>query len=230
MAQTPPCRESDLPGDETFLAGETPLLVGQFRFTYDDEQWEWSPEAAQLHGYPAEAMRPTTALVLSHKHPDDHTRLAAALEHVRRTRAPISTRHRIVDVQGRTHEVVVVGQRLLDDAGEVIGSQGFYIDVTAQEEETRQRDHEVTEAVAEIAERRSVIEEVKGMLMLIYRIDDETAFALLRWRSQNTNTKLRPLAEQLRDDFTALDYGEQLPPRSAFDSLLLTAHDRVQSA
>ena len=229
MAQTPPCRDTELPVGDTFLVGETPLLVGQFRFTYDDEQWEWSPEAAQLHGYPAEPMRPTTALVLSHKHRDDHTRMAAALEHVRRTRAPISTRHRIVDVQGRTHDVVIVGQPLLDDTGKVIGSQGFYIDVTAPGAAVR-RDHEVSEAVAEIAERRSVIEEVKGMLMLIYRIDDETAFALLRWRSQNTNTKLRPLAEQLRDDFTALDYGEQLPPRSAFDTLLLTAHDRVRSA
>ena len=219
-----------MPADETFLAGETPLLVGQFRFTYDDEQWEWSPEAAQLHGYPAEPMRPTTALVLSHKHPDDHTRMAAALEHVRRTRAPISTRHRIVDVQGRTHEVVVVGQRLLDDAGEVIGSQGFYIDVTAPDETARQRDHEVYRGCRR--DRRTAQRHRRGEGHADAHLPHRrrTAFALLRWRSQNTNTKLRPLAEQLRDDFIALDYGEQLPPRSAFDTLLLTAHDRVQSA
>jgi hypothetical protein len=67
------------------------------------------------------------------------------------------------------------------------------------------------------------------MLMLVYRISADSAFELLRWRSQETNTKLRSLAEQIARDFLALAYDETLPPRSAYDRLLLTAHHRVAS-
>jgi hypothetical protein len=163
--------------------------------------------------------------VLSHKHPDDRKQIAATLEEIRRTGQAFSTRHRIVDVQGRVHHVVVVGDRMYDDSGAVIGTHGFYVDVTPMMDQSRQQ--LVTEAVAEIAESRGVIERAKGMLMLVYRIDADTAFELLRWRSQETNVKLRVLAEQIAADFMAQDYQDELPPRSEFDRLLLTAHQRA---
>lgn len=34
------------------------------------------------------------------------------------------------------------------------------------------------------------------MLMLIYRTSDESAFELLKWRSQESNVKLRVLADR----------------------------------
>jgi hypothetical protein len=123
------------------------------------------------------------------------------------------------------HHVVVVGDRLYDASGAVIGTHGFYVDVTPMMDQTREE--MVSEAVAEIAESRGVIEQAKGMLRLVYRIDAETAFELLRWRSQETNIKLRVLAEQIAADFTAQEYQDSLPPRSEFDRLLLTAHQRV---
>ena len=82
-------------------------------------------------------------------------------------------------------------------------------------------------AVAEIAESRSAIDQAKGMLMLVYRITEDTAFELLRWRSQETNVKLRVLAEQIIRDFLALEYDEALPDRGNYDRLLLTAHTRL---
>jgi hypothetical protein len=94
--------------------------------------------------------------------------------------SPFSTRHRILTVQGATREVVVIGDRLHDNTGEVIGTQGFYIDVTPTGEA---REDSITEAVAEIAENRAVIEQVKGILLLVYRIDPDAAFDLLKWRS-----------------------------------------------
>ena len=112
------------------------------------------------------------------------------------------------------------------DDGAVIGTQGFYVDVTPSVDEARQRI--VTEAVAEFAEARGAIEQVKGMLMVVYRIDADAAFELLKWRSQETNTKLRALAEQIAADFLALDYSEILPDRVVFDRLLMTAHQRVR--
>jgi hypothetical protein len=89
---------------------------------------------------------------------------------------------------------MVVGNLLCGDNETVIGTHGFYIDVTPSE---RARQDQVTAAVARITESRSAIEQTKGMLMLVYGIDDPTAFELLKWRSQETNVKLRFLAEQV---------------------------------
>lgn len=212
---------------EHALAGGDPQRVGSFKFFFADERWEWSPQVERMHGYEPGTVRPTTDLVLSHKHPDDYGQVAATLDEIRRTSGAFSTRHRIIDTHGDIHHVVVVGDQLFDHSGAVIGSHGFYVDVTPSM--TERHDVMVTEAVAEIAEARGVIEQAKGMLMLIYRINAESAFELLRWRSQETNTKLRVLAEQIARDFLELRYSEELPPRSAYDRLLLTAHLRTSS-
>jgi fructose-specific component phosphotransferase system IIB-like protein len=212
---------------EHALAGGEPQRVGWFRFYFADERWEWSPQVERMHGYEPGTVQPTTDLVLSHKHPDDYGQVAATLDEIRRTSGAFSTRHRIIDTHGQIHHVVVVGDQLFDDVGAVVGTHGFYVDVSPWMQ--HRHDEIVTEAVAEIAEARAVIEQTKGMLMLIYRISAESAFELLRWRSQETNTKLRTLAEQISRDFLELKYDEELPPRSVYDRLLLTAHLRVQS-
>jgi hypothetical protein len=222
-------------GDETpegnsvehALAGGEPQRVGWFRFYFADQRWEWSPQVERMHGYEPGSVNPTTELVLSHKHPDDYGQVAATLEEIRRTSAAFSTRHRIIDTRGDVHHVVVVGDQLYDDGGAVIGTHGFYVDVTPSIKEDHQES--VTEAVAEIAEARGGIEQAKGMLMLVYRITEDSAFELLKWRSQETNIKLRVLAEQIVEDFLALDYDETLPARGVYDRLLLTAHRRVDS-
>jgi PAS domain S-box-containing protein len=131
---------------EQALAGGKPQRAGWFRLYFDGEQWEWSPEVALLHGYEPGTVQPTTRLVLSHKHPEDYEQVAATLEDIRRTHQPFSTRHRIIDVQGDTHEVVVVADLFRDDAGEVIGTHGFYVDVTFPPED---RETFISAAVAE---------------------------------------------------------------------------------
>ena len=210
---------------EHALAGGEPLRVGWFRFLLNGERWEWSPQVERMHGYAPGTAKPTTELVLSHKHPADRRQVASTLEAMRRTGAAFSTRHRIIDTAGVVHHVVVVGDQLFDDDGAVVGTQGFYVEVTPAISDVHQQ--VVSDAVAEIAENRGIIEQAKGMLMVVYGIDAEAAFDLLRWRSQETNTKLRPLAEQIVADFASLDYSETLPSRVVFDRLLLTAHRRV---
>ncbi|MBP2453728.1 PAS and ANTAR domain-containing protein [Mycolicibacterium lutetiense] len=210
---------------EYALAGGEPQRVGWFRFYFADERWEWSPQVERMHGYEPGTAHPTTELVLSHKHPEDYGQVAATLLEIRRTSGAFSTRHRIIDVAGAVRHVVVVGDQLFDDAGAIIGTHGFYVDVSPTI--TQVREDAVTEVVAEIAEARGVIEQAKGMLMLIYRINADAAFELLKWRSQETNTKLRLLAEQLAIDFLELDYTETLPSRAVLDRLLLTTHQRV---
>jgi PAS domain S-box-containing protein len=209
---------------EQALAGGSPQRVGWFRFYFSDERWEWSEQVQRMHGYEPGTVTPTTELVLAHKHPDDYRQVAATIDQIRRTHQPFSTRHRIIDIQGTVRHVVVVGTQIYDDRGAVVGTDGFYVDVTPSEQA---RDEMVTAAVIEISESRAVIEQAKGMLMLIYRIGAGTAFDLLKWRSQESNVKLRLLAEQILADVLALPDNQTVPPRSTFDQLLLTAHHRV---
>jgi hypothetical protein len=87
-----------------------------------------------------------------------------------------------------------------DTSGVVTAIQGFYIDVT----ESVRRDTAAVaqEAVQRSAETRATIEQAKGVLIGAYGIDAATAFDLLRWASQQTNTKLRLVAANLVDRFT----------------------------
>jgi PAS domain S-box-containing protein len=210
---------------EAFAAGG-PQRVGWFRFYFDDDRWEWSPQVEKMHGYLPGSVNPTTEIVLAHKHPDDYRHIAGTLDLIRQTRQPFSSRHRIIDAEGRIHHVVVVGDLLRNHDGSVIGTHGYYIDVTPSE---RERQDQMTAAVTRIAEARAGIDQAKGMLMLIYGMDDAAAFELLKWRSQETNVKLRLLAEQVVADFLALSGRETLPPRSTYDNLLLTAHLRINA-
>ena len=200
--------------------------MGWFRFFFDDERWEWSPQVAHMHGYPPESVTPTTELVLSHKHPDDYRQIADTLAQIRQTRQAFSSRHRIRDVQGAVHHVVVVGDQLRNGNGSVVGTHGFYIDITPAEQ--ARQDH-LTAEVEKITQSRASIEQAKGMLMAIYGIDAETAFDLLKWRSQESNVKLRPLAEQIVADFSAVAHDEALPARSVYDKLRLVICPKTAS-
>jgi hypothetical protein len=104
---------------ELALAGGSPLRVGWFRFYFADQRWEWSEQVEQMHGYDPGTVTPTAELVLAHKHPDDVAHVAASLEEIRQSNGTLSTRHRIIDVQGRVHDVVVISERLQDRGGAV---------------------------------------------------------------------------------------------------------------
>lgn len=207
-------------------AGSATPRIGWVRYLFDEDRWEWSDEVAQIHGYQPGTVVPTTELVLSHKHPADRAQMTALMERIRETRAAFSSRHRIRDVHGRIHHVIVVGNQLRDDSGRVVGSDGFYVDLTAYEDDRRS---EMSAQVAEFAEHRAAIEQAKGMLMVVYGIDAAAAFDLLRWRSQQANVKLRLLAEQILVDFRALQNDGALPTREVYDGVLMTAHQRLPS-
>jgi ANTAR domain-containing protein/PAS domain-containing protein len=178
-----------------------------------------------MHGYTPGTVTPTTKLVLSHKHPDDRNRIAVTIDEVRRTGEPFSTHHRIIDTAGAERDVVVVASQLRDEHGIVVGTEGFYVDVTPSAKVLQE---EISAEVARFAQNRSVIEQAKGMLMIIYGIGADSAFELLKWRSQETNIKLRLVAEQITHDFVACAQRQhRTPTRAEYDNLLLTAHERI---
>lgn len=197
--------------------------VGSFRYFRAEDRWEWSEAVAHMHGYACGQLRPTTALVLSHKHPDDAAEFALLIETVTEQSRPFSGRHRIIDTHGHIHPVLVISERLLDDNGDVLGSQGLYVDLSDVEDGDT-----VDAAIADFTAHRALIEQAKGILMMTYGISAERAFDILVWRSQVTNTKLRTLAVQLLRDFTT---ELQVPAdvREHADHLLLTAHSRVDA-
>jgi PAS domain S-box-containing protein len=199
-------------------------LAGSFKYHAREDRWEWSDEVAVMHGYEPGTVTPTTELVLSHKHPDDKPTVAQLIEQVRRLGIPFSSRHRIIDTAGKIHVVVVVGDRWKDDAGEVVGTTGFYIDVTEEFDADVRRS--LDEVVAIIAVRRATINQAIGMLMLAHGLSADEAFEVLARRSQATNVKLRDLAAQFVKDVAATS---RLGPGVAtrLDDLLSTVHERL---
>lgn len=215
--------DDSLAVEKVFAAG-APLRIGAFRFWFADQRWEWSDEVALMHGHRPGEVHPTTDLLLAHKHPEDREQVASILERSLQNAEPFSSRHRIVDTGGEVHEVIVVGDKLTDERGEVVGTSGYYIDVTAALADERQEALE--ETLPELYASRAVIEQAKGALMLIYGIDADQAFRVLTWRSQETNTKLRALAAQLVTELRGFA-GDATALRTRFDHLLLTVHERI---
>lgn len=189
-----------------------PQKVGRFQFFLDGQRWEWSDAVARMHGYDPGTVEPTTELLHRHKHPDDRERVATILDSVMQGK-PFSSRHRIIDASGHTRCVVVAGDRLVDDKGALIGTSGFYIDVTDS------LHSEITNVLEAVADARARIEQAKGVLMAAYGISAERAFDILVWRSQETNLKVRDLATR----FLAAVAGKSSPDtRTHVDHALLT--------
>jgi PAS domain S-box-containing protein len=177
--------------DKALLGGE-PQRVGRFEYRYDDGTWTWSDTVARMHGYQPGEIEPTTELVLSHKHPDDLRRVKGLLQ---QSAAPFSSRHRICTTTGEILKVVVVGDAVTDADGRVVATRGFYIDITESFKADLQQS--ISDELPVIVTHRQVIDQAKGMLMMIYHLSADAAFALLKWRSQQLNVKLSTVAQKL---------------------------------
>jgi len=148
-----------------------------------------------MYGYEPGRVKPTTELLLTHKHPDDKPVLAELIDRVRRYGMPFGNRFRIVDTHGEVHVMVVVVNPLYDAHGTMAGAAGFYVDITEQFQGDMQK--RLTESVTEVTARRAVINQALGILMLRHGMSAEAAFQLLTKLSQESNTKLRVIAERL---------------------------------
>jgi hypothetical protein len=204
------------PIDQALLGG-APQRVGRFEYHYDSDTWKWSDAVAIMHGYEPGQVQPTTALVLSHKHPEDLAQVKGLLK---QAAAPFSSRHRIVTTTGALRNVVVVGDALADDDGRIVATRGFYIDVT--ESLHAELEQSISAKLQLIVAHREIIDQAKGMLMMAYQINADAAFEILRWRSQELNVKLMWIAEQVVAELPTLTSRARSGMRVPIDHFLMT--------
>ena len=77
-----------------------------------------------------------------------------------------------------------------------------------------------TEQVRTALAGREGIDQAKGMLMLVYGIDADAAFGLLRWYSQHSQVKLAELATRLTTAAAESTFAGGTQARAAVDDLL----------
>lgn len=170
--------------------------VGRYRFDVASGAWWWSDELFRMHGFAPGEVVPTTELMLAHLHPDDRSRVVGAFVDVARTGEPFSCTHRILDAEGRTRVIVVVGEAGVDrGSGRVTWVSGYFTDLTrTQEELARDR---ASQEIRASAVNRAAIEQAKGALMVVYGLDEDEAFEVLSHHSSLLNEPVRTLAVRL---------------------------------
>jgi hypothetical protein len=133
----------------------------------------------------------------AHQHPDDRAGAIELITAAVTAGKPFCSRHRIINARQRTHTVVTIGEGIRDDDGQVVQVSGYFIDVT--DALHREIAAAARIAVEQSAGGRAAIEQAKGALMITYGLDEDEAFALLRWHSQHANIKLRDIAAGITD-------------------------------
>ena len=93
-----------------------------------------------------------------------------------------------------------------------------------------QNEQRVFEDAHSFVARRAVIEQAKGMLMLVHGFDADEAFDALRSHSQEHNVKLQLLAEQIVKDLVELARTTGSTPTPGVNTLMLGARERVANA
>jgi hypothetical protein len=166
-----------------------------------------------MHGFEPGEVVPTTPLMLSHKHPDDRGRVDGLLQRAAETGQPFSSVHRIVDAAGKTRTLAVTGQGRRDPAtGQMTELFGYFIDVTKAQ-------REASASIQASSERRAVIEQAKGVLMVVHGIEEDDAIEQLREASNQSNLALRDIAYSLVQLFSGPDVTE-FPTSEVIDNFL----------
>ncbi len=170
-------------------------LVGRYVYDVVADRWTWSESIYTMHGFAVGEVVPTTDLVLAHHHPDDLDKSRQVVKEALEAEEPFSSYHRIMDARSKTHTVLVAGHGVRDAEGRLVEVRGYMVDLT----EARRRDlkDEVSAAVAGATESRAVIDQAKGVLILVFGVDADEAFGLLSAHSQDNNIRVRDLAARL---------------------------------
>ena len=168
-------------------------LVGRYTYRPDSDEWTRSDTMFSIHGFEPGAVVPTTALVMRHIHPEDVAAAWESREAAVDRREPFSFLHRIRTASGGERVVLAAGHLEDEDGTPVV--HGHLVDITDLRQDAVHT--EVDSAVGDFVAHRAGIEQAKGVLMQLYSVDADTAWALLRAFSEDTNRKVRDIARVL---------------------------------
>jgi len=144
----------------------------------------------RIHGFEPGEVVPTTALVASHIHPDERAAAEESRKAALERDEPFSFVHRITTAASCERVVVTAGH--VEHHDETLVIRGHLIDITDVRLDAVAR--ELDGAVDDFVEHRAVIEQAKGVLVQLYSVDPDTAWAVLRAFSADSNRKVRDIA------------------------------------
>ena len=171
-------------------------LTGRYRYNLVTQQWWWSDETFQIHGFEPGDVVPTMTLVLAHKHPEDRARVSQMFQGAAVTGEPFSSVHRIMDARGRERTLTVVGQGARDpDTDQVSELVGYFVDVTAAVQ--AQAGKAASASIRASSATRAPIEQAKGIVAFALGVDVDEAFQRLRRTSNHTNVAIRDVARRI---------------------------------
>jgi ANTAR domain len=204
---TPRTAPPDVPSGGTVPVGGT-RAAGRFRHDLGTDTWTWSPEMFAVLGLDPGTTDAGAEALVRGQHPDDRVRTRAALV------AACAGRAFALEVRSQGgRALVLVGEPELDHLGRVIAVGGLCADITAgrlpgsDEARVDELRTEVEQLRAAMASR-AVIEQAKGILMLLTSCRDQTAFDLLGHISSHTHRKVRDVARAITESATG---GARLP-------------------
>ncbi|TFV48532.1 PAS and ANTAR domain-containing protein [Blastococcus sp. TF02A-35] len=180
-----------------------PSPTARYRYDAVSGDWWWSPGMHALLGLDP-LREPGIEALLTTQHPDDGARLLAALTATFEGGRPFAVETRVLHPTSAQRSVVVTGEPLRDETGALRGVEGHCADITG----SRAPDPDAATARAlqvEVAQMRTamasraVIEQAKGVLMLLTNCGEQTAFDLLAHLSSNTHRKVRDVAHLLTE-------------------------------
>jgi hypothetical protein len=180
-------------------AGHRP--AGRYRYDRRSSTWWWSAEMFALQGV-VPGQPPCTDSLLERQHPDDRPRVLAALTAACATARPFTVRSRVLPPDGGQREVILVGEPAMGEDGTVIAVEGMCVDLTHCSApdpaggQVAALQTEIEQLRAAMASR-AVIEQAKGILMLLTTCSDRVAFDLLTHMSSHTHRKVREVATEI---------------------------------
>jgi hypothetical protein len=120
---------------------------------------------------------------------------------------------------------------LRDDFGDLIGTREYLIDqglpASHGDDLVRAFAMLTPVEVAGIFQARMLIERAKGALMVIYDVEPDEAFEMLKWHCDTYAIALETLAAQLLEDLAGIAWGHHLSLRAACDNILFIALERI---
>jgi hypothetical protein len=177
--------------------------TGTFEYLFASDTFHWSDEMFIMHGYKPGEIVPTYDLGQTHVHPQMRESSAAFWSEVIEYNGPLSTYLTLRDRSGKDFQALVVGGPLIED-GEHVGVWGLLIDLTNSIHADSHR--LANEAVAASVQKRSIIDQAKGILAGRMGISTNQAFDVIRQHSQDTNRKTNLIAQNIVDTL-----GDRIP-------------------